>query len=192
MTRPRTADVAGTIHHFGNRGINKKDLFDSALDFASYLDRVVKEIRDTGSELHSFCTMTNHTHFLVRLGSDGALARITGLANAGYVREFNMRNGRSGPLFTGRYWDKVIASDFYLANAQLYIEANPVVASLEDDPSEYVWSSASHYLIEPCHSFLTPSSWYLSLGSTPEERRLGYAREMREYLKNHRPPNSQR
>lgn len=192
MTRARIADLAGTVHHAGNRGINQKDIFESDLDHADYLNRMILALEETKSKLLSFCLLQNHTHFLILVGVDGGLGRIFEQVNRGYVKAFNRRHGRSGPLFEGRHWNEWVEGSQYLANAQLYIEANPVVADLADEPDEWVWSSASHFMIEPCHPFLGESRWYSSLGNSSAERRRQYRKEMRNYLRIHLPPRSQR
>ena len=188
MTKRKTDDVAGTIHHLGNRGIDFADVFHSAEDYADYLNRMIECLKRADCDLLSFSQMPNHTHFLVRVGRDGGLAKLLRLVNAGYVKKYNSKYRRRGPLFEARFWDRLVAGDQYLSGAQLYIDSNSEVARVVDDSTDWYWSSASHYLIEPEHSFLTPSSWYLSLGATPQERQANYRKAMREYLRTRRPP----
>lgn len=188
MTRPRKADLAGVIQHAGNRGHDLKEVFKSAFDYADFMNRLLEALHITKAELLAFCLMPNHTHLLIRLGMDGGVAKLMRIVNIGYARHFNAQYARRGALFEARYWQRHIVSDFYLAAAQLYIEANPVVARLEKDPADWHWSSARHHLLEPCAAFLTPSSWYESLGPTPEDRRRAYCLVMAEYLRTRRPP----
>jgi putative transposase len=192
MTKPRDIDFSGLTVHVGSRGVNKKNIFEFGIDYADYLHRVFDAIKKTRSELHSFCLMPNHTHFLIRLGMDRALAKIFHLANGGYVKGFNFRHDRSGPLFASRFWDRHIVSDKYLAAAQLYIEANPVGANLENWPTDWDWTSARHFMEKSEYSILTPSSWYLSLGDSDDSRRESYIEAMKAYLNIHRTGSSSR
>ena len=189
MTRPRKADLAGAIQHAGNRGHDLKEVFKSAFDYADFMNRLLEGLRITNAELLAYCLMPNHTHLLIRLGMDGGLARLMRVVNIGYARRFNSEYGRRGALFESRYWQRHIVSDFYLAAAQLYIEANPVVATLEENPADWPWSSARHHMLEPCSGFLAASNWYESLGPTSDERRRAYREVMAEYLRTRRPPD---
>jgi len=63
-----------------------------------------------------------------------------------YVRCFNLRRRRDGPLFRGRYFAGLIESDAYWYAVIHYIDANPVEAGLADSAAQYPWCSTSYFL----------------------------------------------
>ena len=58
----------------------------------------------------------------------------------------NLRDGRDGPIFRGRFTSVAIESDAHLVRASRYIHRNPVEAGLAAEPWQWPWSSAQAYL----------------------------------------------
>jgi hypothetical protein len=62
-----------------------------------------------------------------------------------YVRWFNRRRRRDGPLFRGRFQSRRVANAAYWDTLVHYIDDNPVVAGIVSDATKYPWCSAWHY-----------------------------------------------
>ena len=97
-------------------------------------------------EVHAYCLMSTHFHLLVRIPEEGgdlsvAMMRIQ---NA-YVRWFNRRNMRDGPLFRSRFGSKPVRTASYWLLLLRYIHLNPVQAGICADPTTYGGSSAQAY-----------------------------------------------
>lgn len=89
--------------------------------------------------------MTNHVHLLLRTPRPN-LAKVMQLVNGSYAQHFNRLNGRTGPLFEGRYFSSLIDSDAYLSAAAAYIHRNPVAARLVERARDWKWSSQGAYV----------------------------------------------
>ena len=91
-----------------------------------------------------------------------------------YVRAFNARYRRTGPLWEGRYKSCLVDSDRYLLACLRYIELNPVRAAMVAQPWDYRWSSVHAHLGLRADVRLTPHPGYLALGRDARERSAVY------------------
>jgi hypothetical protein len=130
--------------------------------------------------------MPNHVHQITTPPSDGAMSTFVHSFAQRYARERNDERDGSGKLFEERYWSEPIRTDFHLAAATMYIDRNPVASGVKSAPELYRWSTHRiHAGIDKPEkviaNIVTPSEWYLSLGSSPEERSAEYRRLFRLY-----------
>ena len=65
--------------------------------------------------------------------------------NGAYTTYFNVKRGRSGHLFQGRYKSILVDADEYAKELSRYIHLNPVRARMVERPEEYIWSSYQDY-----------------------------------------------
>jgi hypothetical protein len=66
--------------------------------------------------------------------------------NGAYTTYFNVKRGRSGHLFQGRYKAILVDIDEYAKELSRYIHLNPVRAKIVETPEEYDWSSYQFYI----------------------------------------------
>jgi putative transposase len=66
--------------------------------------------------------------------------------NGSYTTYFNVKRGRTGHLFQGRYKSLVIDADNYFQKLTRYIHLNPVKAKMVEKPEDYEWSSYNAYV----------------------------------------------
>lgn len=166
----------GEIYHIFNRGIERKSIFTDKREFERAKKLVKfykhKDIPTRFSQLLlqpedirekilndlykserlvdilSFCLMPNHFHFLLKQNSEkGIPTFIANFTNA-YVKYFNIRHQRVGPLLEGVFKAVLIENDEQLLHVSRYIHLNPVVSSVveEDELGNYNWSSYPEYL----------------------------------------------
>jgi len=161
-------DFPGAWHHVMNRGIARRPVFLNAFEIRNFLSRLARVVRRRELEVDAFAILATHFHLLVR-SPFGRLSRTMAWIELGYVRWFNRRHERDGPLFRGRFRSKAIDSDLYRSTVIEYIHENPVAAGLAARASEYPWCSA---WIEPGTRAVAPRAprarWRRSpLGSAP-------------------------
>ncbi len=65
--------------------------------------------------------------------------------NGAYTTYFNVKRGKSGHLFQGRYKAILVDADEYAKELSRYIHLNPVRAKMVERPEEYNWSSYREY-----------------------------------------------
>ena len=132
------------MHHVVNRGVAKRALFDGAKDMRYFQSRLARSARRGEIRVHAFSLVVNHYHlFLESVTGDlsSAMRRI----QSEYVRWFNRRNRRDGPLVRTRFWSKRVDSEAYRHILLRYIDGNAVVAKLTPSCDGYPFASAHHY-----------------------------------------------
>lgn len=116
-------------------------------DKTQYMDKLQKE-NPKGVEILAYCLMPNHFHLLIKQKYEGGITHLLSNMQNGYVRFFNLRHHRIGPLFQSMFKAIRIESDEQLLHTSRYIHLNPVTSFLiaKDSLSAFPWSSYSHYL----------------------------------------------
>jgi putative transposase len=124
--------------------------------------------------VHAYVLMSNHIHLLLTPQRDQALPRMMQALGRRYVRHFNLRHGRTGTLWEGRYRSSLIQTERHLLACMAYMDLNPVRAGLVADPADHPWSSHGHYIGARVDKSLTPHAMYWQLGNTPFDREAAY------------------
>jgi REP element-mobilizing transposase RayT len=153
MPRNSRVDFPGAWHHVSNRGIAKRTVFETREDMRYFLSLVARAVREGLIEVHAFCLLPNHFHLMVR-SLTGDLARAMFLIENRYVRWFNRRRRRDGPLLRGRYSDALLGSRAHWEAVVWYIDDNPVQARLSECSATYPWSSTRLLLDARCPRWL--------------------------------------
>jgi len=176
MARLPRLTVAGLPHHVIQRGNNRQQVFRDAADCERYLRHLAELAPALGVSVHAYVLMPNHVHLLLTPVETDGVSRLMQALGRRYVREFNLRHGRTGTLWEGRFRASVIESDRYLFACSRYIEMNPVRAGLVGDPAQYRWSSHSHHVGLRQDPMIDEHPLIWSLGNTPYERQAAYRR----------------
>lgn len=169
----------GGYYHVYNRGVEKRLIFEEEKDykvFLSYLEFYLTPqeiIFDNGvlrglssqerippskvlknyfgeMRLLAYCLMPNHFHLLLQQNSEHGMDHFMRSLSTKYVRYFNTKNKRVGPLFQGPYKAVKIEDEYQFTYLTKYIHRNPVeMLACEDSPrrlEEYKYSSYGNYL----------------------------------------------
>lgn len=174
MARLPRLTLPGYPHHIIQRGNNRQTIFIDRQDFESMLALLADSEKKFGVAVHSYVLMDNHFHLLATPSTAEALPLMMQAIGRSYVRRFNQRHGRSGTLWEGRYRSTVIETERYLLACMVYIDLNPVRASLVSEPSAWRWSSHAHYLGQKQDALVTPHALAWALGNTPFAREAAY------------------
>lgn len=123
-----------------NRGACHQKIFCSSSDY-EYMHNLLLKTKSTYEfNIHSYCFMSNHYHFLIETFSDN-ISMIMKKIDESYTRYFNTLYNRDGPLFRGRFKSCDITDDEYFLQTNRYISLNPVKACIVDLPHKYHYSS---------------------------------------------------
>ncbi len=140
MGRPLRIEYPGAYYHITSRGNERKSIFRTKRDYERFLGYLESATERYGARIHCFCLLSNHYHVLLETPR-GNLHRILHHLNTSYTNYFNVKNGRVGHLFQGRYRAILVDRDSYALELSRYIHLNPVRAQLVEGPSDYPWSS---------------------------------------------------
>ncbi len=146
MPYRRTSFSPAEFYHIYNRGNNKGRIFFERENYLFFLRIFLKYFPQSIVETHAYCLMPNHYHLLVRLSCASEISVRMRCFGISYSKAVNVRYGRSGHLFQGRYNAKHIDSNEYLLHLSRYIHLNPVMAKLVSKPEDWEFSSYKNYI----------------------------------------------
>lgn len=157
----------GGYYHIYNRGVDKGIIFREDKDYKTFLSFLKFYLTLQGDslkvapsrklrnyvgeiELLCYCLMPNHFHLLVKQASDHGIDHFMRSLSTKYVRYFNTRYKRLGPLFQGIYKAVRVQSEYQFIYLSKYIHRNPLSLSpYRESPrrlQEYQYSSYGNYL----------------------------------------------
>jgi len=167
-------------YHVFNRGVEKRKTFIDTTDFNRFITTCIyyrfptppvklstyleatKQMRVTHNEnlkkittrlvnIHCYCLMPNHFHFLLRQSEAGGISNFLMKITDSYTKYFNKRYNRVGPLFQGTFKSVLIENEEEFLHVSRYIQLNPYTANTSmtiKDCLTYPWSSARNYFTE--------------------------------------------
>ncbi|MFH1808146.1 MAG: transposase [Pseudomonadota bacterium] len=143
---PRTAriDYPGARHHVMNRGARRQPIFLDEVSCGCFIDLLRQLPRRFGVEVHGFALMPNHYHLLLR-AQRGRLGDAVRYLDGDFARFLNQRFHWDGPVFKGRYRNRVVEKDVYWRTLLSYVHLNPVRARLVHEPGDAGWTSHEYY-----------------------------------------------
>ena len=145
MSRQLRFDVADSLHHVTNRGIERRNIVrddDDRADFVRLLGRMATRHR---WRVFAWVLLENHFHLFFRLEVPSLSAGMHDL-ESGYATLFNRRHERVGPLFQGRFHDVVVENETHAWELSRYVHLNPCRARRVSRPEEWVCGSYRHYM----------------------------------------------
>ena len=148
MTRQARRVSSTGFYHVMFRGVNHCHLFEEEQDFEKLMDYVVAVQEEFEVEVHAYCLMSNHGHFLMREKAAGDLQLVMKKILAPYASWFNRKYERCGALIADRYKSVCVENDPYLLTLVRYIHQNPIAAGMADRCEQYRWSSYRDYLVD--------------------------------------------
>ncbi len=135
MARRPRIDFAG-FHHIINRGVARTNIYLCSDDKYKFLEILCKACKVYKVNVHDYCLMDNHYHFLVELTEEN-LSLFMRQINSNYAIYFNKKYKRSGHLWQGRYKSYYILNKSYLFTLYKYIEQNPIQAKISEHIGQY-------------------------------------------------------
>jgi len=139
---PRLA-FPGLFSHVIARGIERRPLFKTHLDYGDFVSRLARLLPETGTACFAWALMPNHVHLFLMSGLT-TLSKVMQRLLTGYAVNFNIRHKRVGHLFQNRYKSIICQEEPYFLQLIRYIGLNPVRAGIVKTPEElahYPWTS---------------------------------------------------
>ena len=167
----------GNFYHIFNRGANKLNIFKDVIDYSTFTDilqyyinypsgkalsilqRHAKKSKtkllkvrnlESSFEIHSYCLMPNHFHFLIyqknKPTQNNSITNYMRRVMITYSMFAKHKYKRSGTLFQGRYKNVIVDSTEQLLHLSKYIHRNPLPLLKSQPLSTYPYSSYQDYL----------------------------------------------
>jgi len=148
------------LYHVTTRGVDRQRIVRDDIDCEVWVASLSYAVRATGTVVHAWCLMTNHSHVLIQTPLGNIAAAMQRL-NSSYALAHNKRHGRVGHLFQSRYHSLLIERDEHLLECARYVVLNPLRAGVCDSAEKWRWSSYRATAgLAPRPGFLT-TSWLL-------------------------------
>ncbi len=166
-------------YHLYNRGVDKCAIFREDKDYKTFLSFLKLYLTLQGEslkgppsrkiknyfgeiELLCYCLMPNHFHLFIKQKSERAIDHFLRSLSTKYVRYFNTRYKRLGPLFQGPYKAVKVRTEYQFIYLSKYIHRNPMPLSpYKESPRrlrEYPYSSYANFLGLFTQPWVQPSS----------------------------------
>ncbi|MCC6586430.1 MAG: transposase [Bryobacterales bacterium] len=173
MARQKRYVKVGEPVHATARGADRARIFRHGFDKRKYLERFALVAEQEGVEVHGYCILDNHVHFLlVPTRSKEAVGRLFLRVHTWWAQRFNKLTGRSGHLFQSRFHSCLLDSAHYFS-AMRYIDLNPTAAGMVADPADFEFSSAHAHLTGEPDAFLVlmMANWRYRFSNDPRRYR---------------------
>lgn len=108
----------------------------------------VSQGRNKLVQIIAYCIMPTHFHLLLKQKEENGISVFMGNVLNSYVRYFNQKYKRKGPLWESAFKDVIVKMDEQLFHLTRYIHLNPITAYLVDKPENWPMSSYREYLSE--------------------------------------------
>jgi len=144
MARQWRIEYPGALYHVLSRGNNGQNIFISDHDRRVFLDLMEDLTERFSIEIYAYVLMGNHYHILLKT-KESNLSKSMQWFGTIYTRRFNIKNGRIGHLFQGRFKSIIVENDACLFRLSCYIHRNPLRAGFVKRLSDYRWSSYRFY-----------------------------------------------
>lgn len=176
MARLPRLVIPGQLHSLIASGHNDQAVFRDDDDFQAFL----RWLRDAAAQadvaLHAYVLLPNRVQLLATPAHEAALSKMMQAVGRHYVPYFNLKYGRSGSLWEGRFRATVIEARSYFMACSHLIEYQPVLAGLVAEAESYRWSSFAHHIGSRKDALITDHPGYWALGNTPFDREAAYKR----------------
>ncbi len=165
MTRPPRIDHPGARHHIYNRGARKEPIYPDERGFDAFKREMAELPARFGVRIHGYVLMPNHFHIMLE-SVRGNVGRAMQFLQSRYSQWLNRRFEWNGPLFQGRFQNRVVEREEYWRHLLAYLHLNPVRAFLVKTPDEWEWSSHPGYVgLESSPAWLTVDELQAVFGS---------------------------
>ena len=186
--RPRI-DVSGAIQHVIAKGNAGAPIVADDRDREVLVARIGEAVGRHRWLCLAYCLLDTHFHLVV-VTQEPNLGRGMRWLLSPYAQGFNLRHGREGHLFRGRFYSKRIETDNHLIAALVYVSLNPVRAGVVERPEQWRWSSyAATVGRDTLPSFVDASSVLDLLDPHPRAARLAFELAVREARERDALPN---
>ena len=177
MARLPRLELAGHLYLVIQRGRDAQPVFVDDDDRRRYLAAMLDSSRECAVAIHAYALMDDEVLLLVTPAAPASLARFMQALGRRYVKAFNHRHARRGPLWEGRYRTTVVDPASHLLACIRLIEQAPLRRGLVARTSDWPWSSAPHHAGQKSDPLVTEHAAYWQLGNTPFEREARHVLE---------------
>ena len=177
MARLLRCVVVGLPHFVIHRGVKEQPVFRDDEDVRAYRQALLQASREAGVAIHGYGLCDDEVRLLLTPSGKESLSAMMQSVGRRYVRNFNLRHGRSGTPWEGRFRSTVIdAPDWFMrclqcAESFATEELAPMLLSAVGDSCR---SSAAHHLGLGIDELISEHRMFWATGNTPFDREVAH------------------
>jgi REP element-mobilizing transposase RayT len=156
------------------RGIDGRAIFRAVGDQRDLVARFCEVFPAGGARCLAWTLMSNHLHAVVRSGP-ASISELMRRIHTGFALRFNLRYGRQGYLFQGRFGSRIVRDDGGLLAVICYVLRNPLEARLVPSLAaleRFPWSAYGALLgVRPALPFESVEEALAAFGPDPATAR---------------------
>jgi len=157
MPRPNRCDYTDARHHVMGRGARRAPVFKDDRSCELFLSVLAELPERFDVAVHGFAIMPNHYHLMLE-SRRGNLSRAMAFLLSRFTVGINRLHEKwDGPVFCGRFHNRVVYLDQHWTHLLCYIHLNPVRARRVVNPDQARWTSHPYYTGAPPPTWLTTS-----------------------------------
>lgn len=165
-------------HHILQKGNNQEQIFCEEEDYLFFLRQLREAAAQYEVAIHAYLLIPSRLHLLATPKDLIGLSRMMQRTGRYYVPYFNLKYGRSGTLWEGRYRTSPIEATSCFLACSCFIEWIPVRSGLVRQLPDYRWSSYAHHVGIRQDPLIQDHPLYWGLGNTPFAREAAYSKLM--------------
>lgn len=151
MARQLRIQYPSAIYHIMARGDGGQNIFNNPGDYKMFLKTYQKVLEDYNWISYAYCLMPNHYHLFIKI-MDPNLSLGMKQLNGVYTKQYNIKRGRLGHVFQGRFKSILVEDLGYQGKLIRYIVMNPIRAGLVKNVGDWRWSSHKEMIDEKIES----------------------------------------
>jgi putative transposase len=144
MPRPPRHDFPDARHHVMNRGVRRRPVFLDEQDAEVVLSVLAELPSRFGVDVHGWAIMPNHYHLMLH-SRTGRISDAMRFFGAEVTRGVNLRHGWDGPMFRGRFRNRLVLDEAYWRHLLAYLHLNPIRGGISTTADVGSWTSHAAY-----------------------------------------------
>lgn len=167
MARQKRVQHKG-FHYITNRTVELRSAFIVQEDYKAFIELLCELSETHGFTIHSYTLLPHSYHFLIETKREN-LSAFMRLLNSRYTKYFNLKYGRNGSLWEGRFKSSFMQDKSYVFYFITYMENLPKVMGITSELRNYTHSSYRQFVgLDECFSCIKDSIIFKKFNSIEE------------------------
>ena len=183
MARFRRVQTAG-LHYISNRSVELRNAFIIREDYQTFLAYFCTLSKSHNFTIHSYVLLA-HGYYLLIETKEENLSEIMKMLNRQYAHYFNLKYGRNGSLWEGRYKSSFMEESDYAYYFVAFMENLPIVTGISSELRSYSYSSYRQFIgLDECLACMKNSLIFKRFNSFEEIKQFFNTTYKKEFIDN--------
>jgi REP element-mobilizing transposase RayT len=183
MARQKRVQHKG-IHYISNRSVELRSAFIVQEDYRVFIELLCELSKTHEFTIHSYTLLPHSYHLLIETKKEN-LSALMRLLNSKYTQYFNLKYGRNGALWEGRYKSSFMQDKSYIFYFIAYMENLPKMIGITSELRNYTYSSYRQFVgLDECLSCIKDSIIFKKFNSIEEIKNFFKKMRNKEFIDN--------